>query len=410
MITFWWFMSWEVVSPPTTTPPPPALFPFLDQQIRKATELTWLACDAVTGRIAVELPDLICQGTIGSLLSAFTSAHLQLPVALDGYGAPPKGWEGATSASTSMLVAVLGDVPVWAGLILTRVGGTEGLVDLSCVSLEGYLDRRYVGDHAWTGQDEASVIAAGLIGDANSSEGLGFAVQAPATGTLRDRTYFDRDDKTVYSALRELAGVEDGPEWTVTLGWSDGTQTAVTKTVMVRKRVGFVAAGSSSPSPTGGANAVFSTLGGSARYSLTEDYTGGSGANHVVASSSGEGDLRPQSAPARAVDLLAGGQPRYEYRFTPSTSITQQATLDAHAVAALALMRDGARALTITSPLRNYPRLGVDWSVGDDVGYDLHGHRHPDGLVGVARAVGWQLDPRAGTVSPVLLLPGQEAS
>jgi hypothetical protein len=154
---------------------------------------------------------------------------------------------------------------------------------------------------------------------------------------------------------------------------------------------------------------VFGTPGASeARYTYREDYSAGSGANHIIATSSGEGETRPQSAPARDEDLFTAGWPRWEHRYSPSSSITEQATLDAHAAAALAVMARGSRVLSIAARADAYPVLGTDWAIGDDIGYDLTGHRHPDGLTGVARAIGWELDALAGVAAPILLTPGEE--
>lgn len=374
-----------------------------------ATVVTWFGCDLVSGGIVEELPDLEPSGTIGSLLGAYTSASFRLPIPLGGHGAAPKNWQGATEPGRSMIVAVLGGQPVWAGIVLVRTGGTDAGVDLACVSIEGYLDRRYIRDHAFVQVDEA-LIAASLIDDANI-EGIGLVVDAPDTGTLRDRSYADKDDKSVYSALRELMGVIDGPEWTIALDWSDATQTAVTTIARVRKRIGYPSITPTAVFTTGSAAAVVSSAGASeARYTYSEDYSSGKGANHVVATSSGEGDSRPQSGPARDEDLFAAGWPRWEHRYSPSSSITNVATLDAHAQHALSLLARGARTLTISARADADPMLGTAWAVGDDIGYDLIGHRHPDGLQGVARAIGWDLDPQAGVVSPILLTPGQEAA
>jgi hypothetical protein len=372
------------------------------------TVVTWLGCDLVTGQIVEELPTLQPSGALSSLLAAYTSTAFRLPIPLGGHGAPPRNWEAATEPGRTMLVAVLGDRPVWAGIVLTRDGGTEATVDIGCVSLEGYLDHRWVRDHSWTGQDEASVIVAGLIGDAQI-EGIGFIVDAPATGTLRDRTYADQDDVTVYQRLRELTGVIDGPEWTVVLDWTNANQTAIKKTIRVRKRIGFASAAPNAVFTTGSASAVLSSIGAAeATYKLREDYSSGKGANHIVATSSGEGDTRPQSAPARDTALIAAGWPRWEYRYSAGSSILDVATLDGHAQATLGFMARGAKVLTITARADGYPMLGTDWAIGDDVGYELVGHRHPDGLSGVARAIGWELDASAGTVSPILLAPGDE--
>lgn len=297
-----------------------------------------------------------------------------------------------------MVVAVLGGEPVWAGAVTARKRGTAGTAKLSCSTLEGYLDVRYVGDHTWDDQDEVSVILAGLLGDANTVEGIGLTLDLPATGTLRDRSYKDQDDKTVLAAAQELAGVINGPEWTISLSWNTN-KTAVVKTFRAAKRIGVA---TSTPV------AVFSTQGESAAtYELTGAYTPGKGANHIVAVSSGEGETRPQSAPARDEVLLAAGVPRVEHRFSPSSNISNISTLDEHAARALQLMGRGARVITIEARADADPGLGRDWHLGDDIGYDLVGHGHPGGLAGVARAVGWALDVHAGLVRPMLLLPGQ---
>ncbi len=371
------------------------------------TVVDWLGCDLVSGRIVEELPGLQPQGPIASVLGAYTSARFGLPVPLGGHGAAPRNWAGATEPGRTMIVAVLAGQPIWAGIILVRRGGSDATVDLATVSLEGYLDRRYVRDHDFVQVDEA-LIAASLVDDANI-EGIGLYTDAPSTGTVRDRAYHGQDDATVYSRLRELMSVQFGPEWTVVPEWADASQTSISKVVKIRKRIGHESAAPTAVFSTGTVAAVVSSAGASeARYVLSEDYGGGAGANHIVATSSGEGESRPQSAPARDEALLASGWPRWEHRFTPSSSIVDTSTLGQHASATLNLMRLGARTLTVTARADAYPLLGQHWSAGDDVGFDLRGHRHPSGLTGVARAIGWELDPMAGVVSPILALPGEE--
>lgn len=373
-----------------------------------ALDLAWLACDLATGKIIEELPDLVPKsGPLISTLATATSTSFQLPIPLGAPGAAPRDWQSATQEAQTMIVSVLAGQPVWAGIVLVVDTGTSPVADIACVSLEGYLDRRYVADHSWTAQDEASVIATGLFGDANT-EGIGLVIDAPATGSLRDRVYADRDDKTVYSALRELMAVVDGPEWTIDLGWTDATQTAVQKIARVRKRIGVAATIPNAVFDTQ-SSAVFDTRGAaSTQYRVVRDYTSGKGANHIVAVSSGQGDSRPQSTPARDEAALAGGMPRWEYRYTPSTSILDTDVLDSHAVGALELKARGARTISITARAGAYPLLGTDWGKGDDIGYNLVGHGHPDGLAGTARCVGWQLDPQAETVQPIILIPEDE--
>lgn len=361
-----------------------------------ALDVRWLACNLASGKLIEELTGLVPVNPLSRTLATYTTTSFRLPIAT-----APKDWQSSVQEGQVMIVSLLDGKAIWGGAVLTNDSGSSSTVDISCVSLEGYLDHRYVGDHTWTQQDEASVIAAGLFGDANV-EGITLAVDAPATGTLRDRTYADGDDKTIYSALRELMGVINGPEWTIDLAWDDATQT-VTKTARVRKRIG-VAAAVPNAIFDAKASATFDTRGvASTEYTLLRDWSSGKGANHIVAVSSGQGDSRPQSSPAR--DVRAGWA-RWEHRFTPSTSITDLAVLDGHAQNALNLMGSGARTLKIRARADVFPVLGTDWGLGDDVGYDLVGPAHPDGLTGTARSVGWQLDTLAGVIEPILLLPG----
>lgn len=372
--------------------------------------IRWLACDLVTGRITEELPDLRASGSISNVLGAITTAQFTLPIPLPTTATGRFNWVGATEPGRAMFVALNDqDQPFWAGRVIRRRGGTGAVLQLGTESLEGYLDRRYIGDHEWTNQDDTSVIAAGLVGDADD-EGIGFLVDAPASGQLRDRTYKDKDNKTVYRAMSELSGVIDGPEWTIDLSWQNGDQLVIEKTVRVRPRIGVAAAEPEAVFETT-SNAVFDTRGASeAQYDYDEDFTASKGANHVVAYSSGQGDSQPFSTPARDEDLLAQGWPRYEYRFQPSSSITNVSTLDSHAQARLATMRLGGRAWVIDARWSNYPRLGVDWNIGDDVAWKLVGHRHPDGVVGTGRAIGWDVDPEKDRVHLVLWQPQESTA
>lgn len=358
------------------------------------TFVQWLGCDLVTGRQIAELPDM--SGAVSRVLGASTSSLLELPIPLAGPGALGTTAFQATEPGTAMIVAVVNGVPTWAGIVLTREGGTDATLRIGCVSLEGYLDRRYVRDHTWTQRDASSVIAAGLIADANQN-GIGLEVDAPASGVVMDRTYLDQDDATVYRRLGELMRVENGPEWTIDLDWADDTHQVVRKIIRVRSRIG---AASTSP------NAVFSTKGSTGtRYVYREDYSDGRGANHIMATSTGEGEDRPQSTPAVNVP---SGWPRYERRFSPSTAITSKSVLDRHATAELARRVWGAKTWQLEARWNASPRLNLDWKLGDDVAWELVGHRHPQGVNGVGRVIGWELDMRQGIVKPLLWQPDDE--
>lgn len=378
-------------------PPPPEPEPEVPPTIGVAelrTEVQWLGCDLVTGRVVADLPDIT--GAVSRVLGAATSSSLELPIPLAGPAALGDLAFQATAPGQTMIVAVVNGVPTWGGIVLVREGGSDPTLRLGCISLDGYLDRRYVADHEWVQRDAASAIAAGLIGDANL-EGIGLEVDAPHSGIVLDREYMDKDDATVYRRLGELMKITGGPEWTIDLDWADAHRQVVRKIIRVRARIG-----AASPSP----NAVFSTRGGSnTRYTYKEDYSDGRGANHIIATSTGEGEDRPQSTPA--VDIQPGWA-RYERRFSPSTAISDKAVLDGHATADLGRRLWGARTWQLETRWDASPRLNLEWRLGDDVAWDLVGHRHPNGVTGVGRVIGWELDMRAGIVKPILWQPEDE--
>lgn len=369
--------------------------------------VTWLGCDLVTGTIIADLPDIT--GQISRLLGAYTSSSLSMPIPLSGPGKLGDVAFQATTPGRTMIVAVVNDQPAWGGIVLRRAGGTDGTISLACATLEAYFNRRRVRSHTWTQQDEAAVIAAGLLGDAGTILGVGSGIEleidAPPTGRLRDRTYVATDRATVYDRLRDLMAVQGGPEWTIELLWGDDTHTWVRKVVRVRDRIGVAATSPQAVFETTAAS-VFSSRGVSeARYAFDEDYSDGKGANYVVAYSTGEAEDQPTSSPAIGTDLLAAGWPIFEEHFQPASDISTVSVLDSHAQRTLQLKRHGALTWQIEARWSVFPRLNVDWRLGDDIAWQLTGHRHPGGITGQGRCIGWDLDPQAGLVKPILLDP-----
>jgi hypothetical protein len=142
-------------------------------------------------------------------------------------------------------------------------------------------------------------------------------------------------------------------------------------------------------------------------FQLVEDFTDGKGANAIMAVSSGVGTSRPQSS----LQVFADPQrPTIEFRWTPSTSITDTATLNTYAAAALTQIRQGSVTLSMSAVASDpaCPKLGADWGLGDDLGYNIGGQdangvetvpAFPGGITGTARAIGYTL---AVTETPIL--------
>jgi hypothetical protein len=381
---------------------------------------SWIAVDMGTGRLIADLPGLVVQ-RVGSVLGAYTSTSAELPLP----GAP-ENWERAVLEGAAVLVLVDDEQrPLWGGSVLRTERGLGDTVKVDLASLEAYLDRCYVGDVTFTGVSQTQIVA-DLI-DAFVNDGsIEIRVEAAVSTTLRDRTYKRSQDKTIYSVLTELSGVQGGPEWTVGWEWQHSPE-RITPVLRVADRIG------SGVAPGFGPGATFEAPGPVRDVRYVRDYGSGKGANRVLAVSTAAADVRPESTPAEAA---VSERPTFEYRFTPSTSITQTETLDGHAQRALALMQDGAVSLTLVVDAGAGPRLGVDWGIGDDIGYrigdswtDVEGlfpgddvfpgegtlpelpstrkrftvPGFPDGLSGVARCIGWEMNlSEPVTVEPIL--------
>ena len=350
--------------------------------------LSWLSVDSNTGAVITDLTNLRVDGALKATLMRYETATANLP--LDQ--APPN-WRVATRPAGTFLVALdEQEQPLWGGMVIRRTRAVGGGVALSLVSAEGYLDRVYVGDIAYTGAPQ-NLLVQTLVEDyaaTGTLRGLPIRVEVVGgDGVPRDRTYKDSEDKTLYSILTDLSGVLGGPEWTI--GWEWVDERTLGLVFYVGDRIG-------SPAPAGlNPAAQFYLPGSVTDAELEEGYGSDEGANDIIAVSTGTEDARPQS-PRQANDTDL--RPRFEYRWTPSTSIKDVGTLTSHAQRALAAMKDGTLALSLTANRQEAPRLNQDWHIGDDIGFDITAPEFPDGLVGTARCVGWELTDT--TITPLV--------
>ena len=74
----------------------------------------------------------------------------------------------------------------------------------------------------------------------------------------------------------------------------------------------------------------------------------------------------------------------------------------------------------MTASIEKAPVLGIDWMLGDDIGYQLGGLAYaqgapagresvpafPAGVRGVMRAIGWELNMDDQTITPILATTG----
>lgn len=352
----------------------------------------WLACDLQSGKIRDELPDVSASG-LRTLIGAYTTASVEVPIPT-----LPTTWDISTEPRRTMLVCVrsFDDTIVWGGFVTSRSGGASEKLTLGLTSLEGYFDRRYQGSQTFTQRDEGEIASwlATSVGT-TANQGPGLVIDSPNTGTLRDRTYDANSDRTVYTALTELQGVQGGPEWTIALDWSSD-RLSIVKTFVLRKKLGVQSA-----TPNG----VFDFPGTVKDYVFSEDHTTGNAANYIQTFGDGDAANRAASDVSQDAVSLNQGVPRYELRETES-GVTDKATLNVHAADLLATIGSGTTALTLTCDLATAPAYRREWFLGDTVALAVsQSYRHPSGAYITGRVVGFDFDPTpGGSLSPIVSL------
>jgi hypothetical protein len=380
--------------------------------------VTWHSFDLRSGRRGPQLTTRTL-GSVSRILNEATETQIdvRIPSATAEDHALYDDTLAATLPGRVMLVAVDdNDQPIWGGLVYKRVSSAAEWMSLNMVTLEAYLDRRYINaDVTFTNEDQVSVIAKEVI-ETTLAYGVEFTIDAPYSNWLRDRTYLIDEDKTILSILQELSGIENGIEFTVDLAWADGDDHMVLDRIFrIRNQVGTAylgVTGTDSDQPI----AIFHMPGAVTDFQYIEDYGSENGANAVVAVSSGEGDARPESFRHIALGIVVGWGglwAMFEKRFTPSTSITDTTTLDQHAHSELLQTWDGMNELTLEANLDTAPRVNADWFIGDTVAVSLTSQRFPErmnsdgeivpGYQGNVRCIGWEIDFDARRLKPRLL-------
>lgn len=351
--------------------------------------IQWVACSAKTGIVVTDLAALSVP-TVSDLICGYATATATLP--MDG---APVDWELATRPKASYLVMLDDETPVWGALIAKRTSSQSDVITLSLQTIPAYFLTRHVGDETYEGVDQCEIVA-DLI-DSYAGDSFPVSTSYTASDYTRNRTYRDVSNKTLFDAITELAGVINGAEWAVT--WASSTDGSTgkqkyTPVVQIADRLGSAPMDGLMPSVT------FDLPGNVLDCAYSEDFTTGAGANRVVASSTASTDTVPTSDAQTYTDP---DRPVYEYRFTPSTSITDVETLNDHAEGALARMREGTRSLSLALDASSETCPCTGYALGDTVGFDLTLPSRPNGLQGWARVTGYKrVTEGTQTVTPTL--------
>lgn len=349
----------------------------------RRANLAWVAVSLVDGRPICDLPYLQADTLEYHLMEGTTQA-LKLP-----YDHLPVNWEQATLPGGVAYILTQDEHPIWGGILMdVQMDLADAAFDLKVDTIETYLERPGTGDLEYRQKPQTWIVAdivqrAAITGMRNC-----LVARYGDSTVLRDRSYKDTDDKSVLSAIQELANIQGGPEWG---HWWELTDKGAYRCVIAaRDHYGSV-------EPV-----TDFTLSQMTGFQREMDATGTALANRVRAVSTADGDVRPSSPWQSYYDP---DRPVWPLSFTPSTSIKDLATLESHAVQRLASRARGTVTHSVDLDLLTAPKLGVEWMPGDMVRWDVNGadSRMPGDTEGMARVIGYRISFQGSwTLNPIL--------
>lgn len=342
----------------------------------------FLAVSLVDGTVLAELPELQLT-RLSYRFEETTSETALLP-----WNNICRNWNEVTTPYQVAVLLVRGETVLWGGIVVKRersLGG-DG-VNLTLVTVEHYLDSVHVGNHSYSNRDQCDIVS-DLVSSTLKDHRFSLLVEASPSSIRRDRVYDVESDKTLLAVLQELANVLNGPEWcTMWRKLDNGRYVPVLK---VADHIGSLTVATTFD------ESVMTS------FTVTEDYTSGYGANWVLAVSTADAGVRPQS------DVMTVDQPNrpvVEYVFQPSSSITVKDTLDAHAQSTLLQVMDGTRTVKMGLSLLAAPMIYQEWQPGDLISWDIADSQgfFTGFSKGSARIVGYEIDfTGVWTITPVL--------
>lgn len=381
--------------------------------------LQWVAADLLTGRVVADLPSFDPQWPLKRTVSTATNGTGTLHLA----GAP-ENWEQAIRDGASLL-ACYDDAddshPIaWCGYVPT-VGELEVASDdvpVSMATFEALFDRVYVGNVTYTITDHRDDILADLVQTWFSTTGIAYLQLSYTPGGGPTPPLMDSppasipnaaiimqnaDDATLLTRMQQVIS-QLGGEFTVDWAFS-ADQEFLVPTLSFGDRIGRGAVAGSDPAVT------FEMPGSLLNLRQLRDYSAGAGANKIVPYSSGQGSSTPFGTP---VVLPTEGRPVFEYRYQPASNVSP-AGLAPYAQQAAKILGPGRRpvSLVVSLPRSKGRRLGVDWALGDDIGYAVRSPyvnaynqevtvpAFPRGIAGVGRSIGYEVTD--STITPVLV-------
>lgn len=364
------------------------------------TDLQWLAVNLLTGSIVCDLPDVDLVDplamTIGQYEQVKVNLHLETKTSAD--------WLAGTQDGGGVLIAWTGEpesrVITWGGIVQQRFRDLGNTVQLGLVTGEALLEGAQVGTYNATGLNQDTILSSLMAFTAGANKVPITLNQLTPSTNVQTVAYTPSSQTSVYAALQALSAVNGGPEWTMDWVWNLAAGTILPR-INYGARVGNPVNAGQQPNVTLEMNDLQAGSG------FTEDYSPGHGANDIVAWGSADPAATTTDLPfAQATETDLKGRPLWTYAYQPDQTTSDPAKLATYATAALGQLQDGAQplAMTISNTLVG-KRFGVDWFLGDDLGWSLGGPdadslAFPNTVSGTARCIGYKADTTS--ITPTL--------
>ena len=312
----------------------------------------------------------------------------------------------ATAPKRTALWVERNGVLVWGGIIWDRphTSVADGRLPITAKTFESYLFRRQIWHTLSTSSKDAAVLigpdqtrmAADLVNYVQSDPrgNIGIQVPPPAlSGVTRAVTWWNYEGRVAGEALRDLAGLADGFDWTIEVSYDP-----LSGTPQKALRIGYPRLGRALLNPSDPDLPTFEYPGNIVDYGWPE--AGSESANRSRATGTGQ-DEQTDIRTSTFTDELAEGYPLLDQTvsYTDETDLTRlQAAADGDVKEAAGLQITPTLRVAPTSD----PQLG-SFGLGDDVRVRLTSPRHPagpngePGFDGPVRHVGWRLTPPTRT-------------
>ncbi|WP_147433587.1 hypothetical protein [Galactobacter caseinivorans] len=351
-------------------------------------------CEIKSGDVIDEYP-LEVSSALSRRLKTYGTGEFRLPV-LALNGAQARTWREDLIPWRVLFVACDDDDRIiWAGIPTARTTDENPVVRFPCVTVEKYLDRRYQADAEFEQEDQTSVIARTLVEAVGDDViGIGLDYDTPASGVLRDRTYFNDEDARVLTRVQQLSNVIKGFDWTIDVEWADEDHSRVVKIF----RTGYPNLGYITEDPEHVFSVIAGVQGPVTSFSHENQWGDGDAATLVQAVGDGQGEDKPYSVPIIDSTREAAGWPRLEERQSKQ-GVIEDDTLAQYAQGMAQTYFAGQSVISFDALVDQWPSP-ADVTLGDSARIEIDTDQLT--ISQVWRIIGYSISPAEGKWTPVI--------